>query len=81
MLYYCVINFDQTVPKIAKPAGCVPEMKIIELESTHSSNELYFPSCIRMSRCSGCCPSQRLHCIPINTSFEDITVNLITIFF
>ncbi|XP_054163161.1 uncharacterized protein LOC128960995, partial [Oppia nitens] len=62
------------LPKIASPAGCIPEKKIIELETPDNDNELYYPSCIRISRCSGCCSSERLQCVALNTSFEDISV-------
>ncbi|CAG2172121.1 unnamed protein product [Oppiella nova] len=68
------MDINEEIPRIASPAACIPEMKIIELQATNSGDELYYPSCVRIPRCSGCCLSQRLQCVPILTSFEDISV-------
>lgn len=70
------MSITGAVPAIGTPAACVPEMTIIELKPDNSHSELYFPSCVRIPRCSGCCPSQRLHCVALNKSFEDISVSI-----
>lgn len=67
------------MPKISNPAGCSLEMKIIELQIHKEYNEIYFPSCVRVPRCSGCCSSKRLLCKPLKKSFDDISVSLIKI--
>ncbi|CAG2120473.1 unnamed protein product, partial [Medioppia subpectinata] len=72
------MDVNEEMPRIGSPAACIPEMKIVELQTTNSGDELYYPSCVRIPRCSGCCSSQRLQCVAINTSFEDISVKTIS---
>lgn len=45
----------------------------MELEAPQD-NELYYPWCVRLPRCSGCCPSARLECVATNTSLVEVTV-------
>lgn len=75
MIMIMIIDLHHvTVPKLFAPAGCSPEIKTIELDSPKSKSELYFPWCVKLPRCSGCCPSKRLTCIPAITSYVNITV-------
>jgi hypothetical protein len=60
-------------PKIAAPAGCASEMRTVELE-TPGDQEMYYPWCVRLPRCSGCCPSTRLECVPTKVSYIDVPV-------
>lgn len=59
------------------PVGCVPETTIAKLQEHSMVSEMLFPPCMKVERCSGCCPSKRLQCVPVNTSFEDVSVRLI----
>ncbi|XP_075587532.1 uncharacterized protein LOC124499022 [Dermatophagoides farinae] len=42
----------------------------------HRSNnqDLYYPHCIRLPRCGGCCPSQRLLCRPKSITWHNVSV-------
>lgn len=54
-------------------AGCEPELRTVELDSPDDSSTIYFPKCIRVTRCGGCCgPSKLLECVPTKTSYKDI---------
>lgn len=61
-------------PMITSPAGCDVEMRTVEIKDPVNKNELYYPWCVRIPRCSGCCPSSRLQCVPTNVSFVEINV-------
>ncbi|KAI2800388.1 hypothetical protein BLOT_012892, partial [Blomia tropicalis] len=39
-----------------------------------SQGDLYFPHCIRLPQCGGCCPSPRLRCEPITIVKQNISV-------
>lgn len=39
-----------------------------------SPSDLYFPHCIRLPVCGGCCPSPSLRCTPTSTSSLNISV-------
>ncbi|KAI1296628.1 hypothetical protein HDE_04995 [Halotydeus destructor] len=69
-----VTPFKKTprMPKISSPAGCAVELRTVELESP-KEHEMYYPWCVRLPRCSGCCPSSRLECVPTNVSYIDVT--------
>lgn len=66
----------KTYPVISSPAGCDVEMRTIEIKDPVNRNELYYPWCVRLPRCSGCCPSSRLQCVPTNISFVEINVSI-----
>ena len=66
----------KTFAMISSPAGCDVEMRTIEIKDPLKSNELYYPWCVRIPKCSGCCPSSRLKCVPTNVSFVEINVSL-----
>ncbi|RWS30020.1 vascular endothelial growth factor A-like protein [Leptotrombidium deliense] len=58
---------------ITDPAGCTPEMKTVQLNPVKAESELYFPWCVKLPRCSGCCPSRRLECVATKVTKVDIT--------
>ncbi|OTF79709.1 hypothetical protein BLA29_010140, partial [Euroglyphus maynei] len=76
---------------IQPQAECVPELKTVPLIAAasagnddddggggqHRSNnqDLYYPHCIRLPRCGGCCPSQRLVCRPKSITWRNISVS------
>ncbi|KAF7496724.1 hypothetical protein SSS_07532 [Sarcoptes scabiei] len=39
-----------------------------------SNSDLYFPNCVRLPRCAGCCPSKRLACVPIQIFWHNISI-------
>lgn len=39
-----------------------------------NNHDLYYPHCIRLPRCSGCCPSQRLICRPKSIINRNISI-------
>lgn len=43
-------------------------------ETPPTSTDLYFPHCIRLPVCGGCCPSPSLRCTPTSTSSTNISV-------
>lgn len=49
---------------------------MIRLDNQHSISQLnlYFPHCIRLPKCGGCCPSERLQCIARTFTLQNITV-------
>ncbi|CAL1280773.1 unnamed protein product [Larinioides sclopetarius] len=61
--------------EVAHPAGCVPEMQIVEFERPYDPSLVIWPVCTRVRRCGGCCSSKLLHCVATRTSI--ITVKVI----
>ncbi|KAH9425502.1 Nucleolar complex protein 3 [Dermatophagoides pteronyssinus] len=61
---------------IQPQAECLPELQTIQLITTAVGNnhDLYYPHCIRLPRCSGCCPSQRLICRPKSIINRNISI-------
>ena len=56
-------------------AICKPDLKVIKLDNEpgFNGNEIYFPKCIRVPRCGGCCDlSERMTCVPVKTSFKEM---------
>lgn len=62
-------------PPITSPAGCDVEKRTVEIEDKDKPHELYYPWCVRVPRCSGCCPSSRLRCVATNISHIEINVS------
>lgn len=59
---------------IAKPANCQIEQHVIELEKPENEAMIFWPSCIRVRRCGGCCTSKLQACKPLQTSILHVTV-------
>ncbi|CAG2116070.1 unnamed protein product, partial [Medioppia subpectinata] len=55
-------------------AVCAPELRAVELESPEGNqNSIFFPKCVRIKRCGGCCgPSRLLECTPTKKSYKII---------
>ncbi|XP_075680126.1 PDGF- and VEGF-related factor 1 [Dermatophagoides pteronyssinus] len=64
------------IANIQPQAECLPELQTIQLITTAVGNnhDLYYPHCIRLPRCSGCCPSQRLICRPKSIINRNISI-------
>lgn len=59
---------------IAQPANCQTEQHVIELDKPENGAIIYWPSCVRVRRCGGCCTSNMLACKPLSTSILNVTV-------
>lgn len=57
------------------PATCSPENETLSIPTAPNRSEIYFPKCIKIPRCSGCCPSDRLTCQPTETSPVNVEVS------
>lgn len=60
-----------------KPAGCEPTDTVISLipdNEAKEANVIYFPTCTRIKKCSGCCTSQLLSCLPTQTNTKTFEV-------
>ncbi|XP_071543635.1 uncharacterized protein [Panulirus ornatus] len=51
-------------PVVAK---CSPVLQTVSLDLPVESNTLYFPTCVRLKRCGGCCYGPLLTCRPSET--------------
>ncbi|XP_015791086.1 uncharacterized protein LOC107367834 isoform X3 [Tetranychus urticae] len=56
------------------PGTCSPENRTQVIKSSQGKSEIYFPGCIKIPRCSGCCPSDRLTCQPTEVSNISVEV-------
>lgn len=59
---------------IAKMANCEPELRTVELELPKEASTYFHPTCVRLERCGGCCPSPFLTCQP--TANETVTLKV-----
>jgi len=51
-------------PVLATSASCTPENRTVHLPLPLTDGNLYFPTCVRLPRCGGCCASRQLKCRP-----------------
>ncbi|XP_022245753.1 vascular endothelial growth factor A-like isoform X2 [Limulus polyphemus] len=54
--------------ELAPSAGCEPESQIVELPKPVDPLIVIWPTCTRIKKCGGCCPSTLLECVPKKTS-------------
>nr|WBW70142.1 venom protein [Lampona murina] len=59
---------------IADSANCQLEQHVVELEKPENTASLYWPSCVHVQRCGGCCSSAMVACKPLSTSFINVRV-------
>uniref|UniRef100_A0A8C4ZBK9 Platelet-derived growth factor subunit B n=1 Tax=Gadus morhua TaxID=8049 RepID=A0A8C4ZBK9_GADMO len=59
-------------------AGCKVRTEVQEVtRAMHDISNAHFmlwPPCVEVQRCSGCCNSQIMHCVPTITSTRDLEV-------
>ncbi|XP_015787663.1 vascular endothelial growth factor A [Tetranychus urticae] len=58
----------------AEQAVCEPELRTVEVgDQRTESGEIFFPRCVRVLRCGGCCDiSDRMACTPTKISHRDV---------
>uniref|UniRef100_A0A8C6GGF0 Placenta growth factor n=1 Tax=Mus spicilegus TaxID=10103 RepID=A0A8C6GGF0_MUSSI len=58
---------------------CRPMEKLVYIldEYPDEVSHIFSPSCVLLSRCSGCCGDEGLHCVPIKTA--NITMQILKI--
>lgn len=63
-------------PEFAK---CMPESTVVRVVKNPEPSTIYFPACIRVKRCGGCCQNSLLACEPTanNTIYYEITATTI----
>ena len=72
---------------IPPSANCEPELRTVHVaplvtnsltrqlsSSVSSQSDIYFPHCIRLPVCGGCCPSERLRCTPTIVAKQNVSV-------
>lgn len=49
---------------------CRPIEKLVDIMDEYPDEVAYIfsPSCVLLSRCSGCCGDESLHCVPLKTA-------------
>lgn len=49
---------------------CRPIEKLVDIIDEYPDEVAYIfsPSCVLLSRCSGCCGDESLHCVPLKTA-------------
>lgn len=55
-------------------AGCIPELRTVELDLEHEKGVIFTPTCVRLHRCGGCCVGTSLSCQPI--SVEEVNIEV-----
>lgn len=55
-------------------ATCQTEMQTVQLTKPNNLAAMYWPQCVRVKRCGGCCTSEMLACQPVQKSQINITV-------
>jgi len=61
-------------PVMATSASCAPENRTVHLPLPRKDGNLYFPTCVRLPRCGGCCASLQLACRPTATKLHEYKV-------
>lgn len=55
-------------------ANCKPELVTVPLNLTEELNTMFFPTCIRLEQCGGCCSGSLLTCRPTVTKVVKVKV-------
>ena len=56
------------------PAMCMPEPQVVPVKENPDPAAIYFPNCIRIKRCGGCCNHELLACQPTATEIRNYEV-------
>ncbi|KAK8739470.1 hypothetical protein OTU49_003339 [Cherax quadricarinatus] len=60
--------------ELASMANCKPELKTVALDLPAEANTMFFPTCVRLEQCGGCCYGPLLTCIPSVTKVVKLKV-------
>ncbi|XP_063598047.1 vascular endothelial growth factor A-A-like [Penaeus indicus] len=60
--------------ELATMANCKPELRTVELDLPHDSHTTFYPTCIRVEQCGGCCFGPLLTCRPTVTKAFKVKV-------
>lgn len=55
-------------------ATCIPELTTVPLAVDKKTSNIYFPQCVRVKRCGGCCGVDLLSCQPEETQILNYAV-------
>nr|XP_053636125.1 vascular endothelial growth factor A-like [Cherax quadricarinatus] len=61
--------------ELASMANCKPELKTVALDLPAEANTMFFPTCVRLEQCGGCCYGPLLTCIPSVTKVVKLKVS------
>lgn len=69
----------------AQQAACKVRTEVMEVTrsmlDSRNANFILWPRCVEVQRCSGCCNTRTLKCVPVTTSSRYLQVNSTKIFF
>lgn len=63
---------DQVVGMVGEASPCEPQMTPIPIEDATDPSILFWPSCVKVRRCGGCCGHDMLTCKPIRETVQEI---------
>ncbi|KAK7602771.1 hypothetical protein V9T40_006745 [Parthenolecanium corni] len=55
-------------------ANCKPELQTINLKDTNDPTVIYYPMCVRLEQCAGCCNHELLMCQYTKSSPVNVTI-------
>lgn len=58
---------DIIAAQMAEPAHCMPSMQAVPFPRSNQANSIFWPTCVNVQRCGGCCGSEILSCVPTST--------------
>lgn len=66
---------------VASSVNCAPELQTIPLDHGEPKDRmvLYYPSCVRIQRCGGCCNHQSLSCEPTSKEIKNYRIMVISL--
>ncbi|XP_016839508.1 vascular endothelial growth factor C isoform X1 [Nasonia vitripennis] len=61
---------------VAKQAVCMPELQVVPVLENPDPAAVYYPSCVRIKRCGGCCNHELLSCQPTATEIRNYEIHV-----
>ncbi|CAG0883823.1 unnamed protein product [Darwinula stevensoni] len=60
--------------------GCKPKRTIVPVvEEGNTNGSIYYPSCVQMKRCGGCCTAKNQDCVPVRGQVETVNKEVLKI--
>ncbi|XP_076303138.1 uncharacterized protein LOC143221630 [Lasioglossum baleicum] len=69
---------ERSNAEIPVPATCKPELQTVQLHLDTDTTSIYFPTCIRINRCGGCCYNSLLSCQPTASETRNFEIYVMT---